>query len=71
MQFFRMGFIPSSWNYGSFHQTNPRFSKVEKPVKIQVKENQKTELFPVTNTNKYGKRILNNEEKIGENEKLQ
>jgi hypothetical protein len=85
-----MGFIPSSWNYGSFHQTNPRYTKIErerekekeKPVKLLIKENQEEKnLFSSnlisnynkktntnTNTNininKFGKRILNNEEKI-------
>jgi hypothetical protein len=71
-----MGFIPSSWNYGSFHQTNPRYTKIEKekekekPIKLLIKENpQDKNLLPSKNNNnnnmnKFGKRILNNEEKI-------
>ena len=63
-------FVPSSWNYGSFHQSNPRYSKIDKPVKLQIKENRKPDLFPANanttsnNINKFGKRILKNEDKI-------
>jgi hypothetical protein len=65
------GYACSSWIYGSFHHSNPRFIKSEQPVKLigeaqrQNKNPQNSEQ-PVTaqNLNKYGKRKLAENEKI-------
>lgn len=62
----------SSWNYGSFHYSNPRFSKPEQPVKLiaaaePLKDKNAVKVErPATAQviNKFGKRKLAENEKI-------
>lgn len=65
------GYALSSWNYGSFHYSNPRYTKSEQPIKLigaaqpQLTNQQKPDR-PVTSQtlNKFGKRKLAENEKI-------
>lgn len=63
------GYALSSWNYGSFHYTNPRYTRTEQAIKVISAEtaNEKVQKLerPVTSQlNKFGKRILAENEKI-------
>ena len=63
------GYALSSWNYGSFHATNPRYTKNEQPIKLLKLENNSLEKNstqrPLTaKLNKFGKRHLAEDEKI-------
>jgi len=63
------GYALSSWNYGSFHYSNPRYTRTEHPIKVISAEtaNEKVQniVRPVTSQlNKFGKRKLAENEKI-------
>ncbi len=65
------GYALSSWNYGSFHCSNPRFSKTQQPVKLIAAPEPQNCIYPIkldqprtAQVNKYGKRKLADNEKI-------
>lgn len=61
----KTGFTPSSWNYGSFHQSNPIYQRKE-----QRPEEDKPGHKRASSTNPYGKRVLKEDEKIVTDEYL-
>lgn len=66
------GYALSSWNYGSFHYSNPRYVKTDNPVKLVGAEtekfnfnnNVKSDRPTTVQVNKFGKRKLTENEKI-------
>lgn len=67
------GYALSSWNYGSFHHCNPHYLKQEF---LKRRDNQNNEAnnehirSQSANINKYGKRILSEDERIVSDEYL-
>lgn len=57
------GYSLSSWNYGSFHHCNPTFLQNEYLKKDSSKETR--ERAQSSHLNKFNKRVLNDDEKIG------
>lgn len=57
----RLSYVPSSWNYGSFHPNNPYYNR-RKPTKDN--KNTANTRSNSANLNRFGKRILQEEEKI-------
>jgi hypothetical protein len=57
----KLKYVPSSWNYGSFHPNNPYYNR-----KSSTKENKNTAntRSSSANVNRFGKRKLQEDEKI-------
>jgi hypothetical protein len=63
----KLSYVPSSWNYGSFHSCNPFYNR-----KVSKKDEKNGELkrSNSVNLNRFGKRKLQEEEKIVTNDYL-
>jgi len=59
------GFSLSSWNYGSFHHCNPTFLQNEYLKRENDQQREERPRAQSSHLNRYNKRVLAEEEKIG------
>jgi len=59
----KLSYVPSSWNYGSFHPSNPYYNR-QNPPKDSSNKTGEIKRSCSANLNRHGKRILQEEEKI-------
>ena len=65
----KLSYVPSSWNYGSFHPSNPYYNRRTAP-KDNANKTGDLKRSSSANLNRHGKRILQEEEKIVTDEYL-